>query len=1603
MLGALFFFIFSGNKWIFFILLAGWVTAWVFVFKKIKQKLGFFLSFLLLLLLTWGLINVTAVQNYLVKKVSATLSQNLHAKISIKHVDFSLFNKMLIEAVLIEDRKKDTLLYAGMAKVNITDWFFVKDKATLKYLGLKDAVINLNRTDSVWNYQFLIDYFSSPKNPNTKPKKGIEIDFKVVELENFRLHKTDKWIGQDLNVAVNKLNIDADVIDFSNKKISINFIKADKPIFFQSNYTGNRPPLNTASLTPIKVTVPAQYKWNNDGWVVSVKDIELSNGSFQNEKETERMPFTDRFDGQHFLFAAINGQLKNVQFIKDTLSATINLSTKEKCGFEVKKLQSNIKFTPEIMEFNNLNLVTNKSRLGNYYSMSYDDFNKSMNDFLHSVTLKGKFENSQIHSDDIAFFAPALKTWHRTFDIDGTARGEIDNLSAKNIFIKSGNTTVDGDIALRGLPDIKTTFIDFKSTNLQTNYYDLVTIIPSLKNITMPQLSKLGNINFKGNYTGFINDFVTYGNISTNLGNIIADINMKLPENKPATYSGKISSSGFKLGQFLNTNSVGNIALDGNIVGSAFTLKDLKANFKGNIHRLEFKDYNYNNITVDGSFDKQIFTGHGNVNDPNLKIEGFNGSISLAGKEPAFNFDADLQKSNFKNLHFATEDFALTGRFNLNFTGNNIDKFLGSAKVYNATLLHNNNKLSFDSLWLSSNISEGKKYLSFQTNEIEGNITGNFKILELPDAFKVFLNRYYPAYIPKPKYNVSNQDFSFFIKTKEVDEYVQLLDKKLKGFNNATFSGTLNLAQNELNVNAKIPEFEYDKKIFNSVNLQSKGDLEALNTTITVGDITLNDSLHFPETNLTIKSNNDISEIALKTSASKTISQAELNATVKTLNDGVKIHFSPSSFILNDKKWQLEKDGELTIRKSYIDASEVKFVQGNQEVIFSTEPAEDGTDNTNVIAKLKKVNIDDFTPFFLKNPRLEGILTGTITLIDPFGKQIVEYDATAENFRLDDKDIGNLTLKGAVNTTTGLVKINANTDNKQYKFNIDGSLNYKNDSLNNQLNIDLLADRFDISLLNNYLGSIFSNMKGDAVSNLKITGGLKHQSYSGNVTVTEGSLKVNYTQCKYNFSNETVIFNPGEIDFGVMQLKDTLNNTGTASGKLYYNNFFQDMSFDNIQFETGKMLLLNTTEKDNSQFFGKVIGNASMTLNGPITDMKMKIKGEPSILDTSNISLLTGEGREANVIDYIDFIQFGTKMEDVKNKQGTSFFVDMDLRSNPACKIDVILDEATGDVIKGRGNGDLNITVGTKEPLSIRGRYNITDGEYKFNFQTVFKRYFSIKKGSTITWNGDPYLAQIKIDAEYLAPNVDLKNLSANNDKFKLKSDINIVAHLTNTLKEPKISFEFLIPKDKQNEQTNDPIVQENLKKFSKDENEQNRQVASLLLFNTFINDGGGGFGASTANFLSGTVGQIISGFLNNQLTKFFQRVFKDPTITPYLTFNSNYNLTSKELINALEASGNFGFKKEYLNGRLVVSLGGNIDYNNPYILQARNTNVLLTPDITVEYILSADGKLRIVGFNRTSVDVTLGQRNRTGLRLSYQKDFDKKKKKKPVINTRPN
>jgi hypothetical protein len=212
-------------------------------------------------------------------------------------------------------------------------------------------------------------------------------------------------------------------------------------------------------------------------------------------------------------------------------------------------------------------------------------------------------------------------------------------------------------------------------------------------------------------------------------------------------------------------------------------------------------------------------------------------------------------------------------------------------------------------------------------------------------------------------------------------------------------------------------------------------------------------------------------------------------------------------------------------------------------------------------------------------------------------------------------------------------------------------------------------------------------------------------------------------------------------------------------------------------------------------------------------------------------------------------------------------------------------------------------------------------------------------------------------------------------------------------LKDPSPDFEFQFTFD--NPLKIDPIANEFLKtRLQSDRNEMNKQVTSLLLFNSFISEQQRLFSTNnTGNFVTRTLGQILSSTLSSSLNNWLQKLLKTNQVNLYTNINtSDFNfdrLTEKQIQNI----GNFGLKTSFLNNRLLINFGGNVDYNLIQSSNNSNTNFLFTPDVSFEYLVTPDGKFRVVGFNRSDAGIGdiagITRRNRTGILLSYRKDFD--------------
>jgi hypothetical protein len=162
-----------------------------------------------------------------------------------------------------------------------------------------------------------------------------------VKLSNVIFLKKDEWRGEDMQFQLTSMDLDADEIDLNTKKIEINSIDFSDPVFLIKNYTGKKPSsinaVNENEEIDDKQKIDSLLKWNTESWYIHNSKLNINNGDFKNIREIDGA-YDDYFDGRNIDFASINASFKNLIFNKDTLTTSLELSTKERSGFEVKSM-----------------------------------------------------------------------------------------------------------------------------------------------------------------------------------------------------------------------------------------------------------------------------------------------------------------------------------------------------------------------------------------------------------------------------------------------------------------------------------------------------------------------------------------------------------------------------------------------------------------------------------------------------------------------------------------------------------------------------------------------------------------------------------------------------------------------------------------------------------------------------------------------------------------------------------------------------------------------------------------------------------------------------------------------------------------------------------------------------------------------------------------------------------------------------------------------------------------------------------------------------------------------------------------------------------------
>jgi hypothetical protein len=1548
------------------------------------------LFLLILLIALWVCIQFSPVQTWLVKQASNRLSRQLQTEVSVRKVDFSIFKKIIMDGVLVRDLQKDTLFYSGRIAASFNNWFIFKDNIVIHEISLEKTQAYLHRKDSIWNYQFLIDAFSSPKKGQAS--KPVRLELKKISLSEFNFLKKDEWVGEDIQAGIGRLILKAKEIKTEKQILDLDNIIITKPDVNIYNYIGRRPPKKKLSETEFHQKADTSRLPFLKDWYIHANLIEIKEGRFI--ARFSQAPSTNDFDPSFIQFNEIQSTFKDLNVRQDSITADLSLATRERSGLSIKKLHSSIRWHARAMEFHRLEIETPHSILKNYFAMRYTHFNHDMNHFNDHVIMEGHFDSSYIDSKDIAFFAPALKDIREKVFLSGKANGTVENLRGKELTILyDQNNYYSGSFEIKGLPDYESSTYLVNVTNAQLQYNFLSRIIPRLKTINVPVLSSLEKIQTKGQIKGNGDSITLTLNSMTGLGQAETNVQLINKLGQPLLYKGIVKTSDFNLGKFLNIAFLGKISTQTDFSGKGTDLKTMYLKLNSNISSAQVNNYNYKNLLISGLLDKAIFSGHTKIDDLNADLE-IDHRINLTNLG-LINLKTDgiIRKLNLKPIGLIKNDISFSGRIQSDLNPQKLNFSNAYLNIRDCQLYNNNQRLPLDSLIITNTFfSDKQKKLVIHTNTLDAVLNGQFNLNQLGDIGQNILSVYFPSYFSKVNVQADPQVFDFEIITGKIEPFLAILNSSIKGGNDAVVKGSINTIQNQYLLNSDIPSIAYNNLRLDHILIDSDNNIDLMRVKGQIGSIHVGDSIQIPNTDFQISGAKDTGTIEIRTSITERFKNADLKSEFKLSEDGVTFNFLNSNFIINEKTWNIESNSDIFLGRTNIFSDGFRLTSGNEEIFLYTHPSETGNHNDLTI-EIRKLELGELIPFFMTDPRIEGSSTGRIDVLDPFGRLFIEAKLTTERLFINNDSIGIVPVQADYDNQLGLIRYQLISDNANYIFKIKGKTDIsKPDSIYTDNTIELNSQR--LSIIEPYVEDIISNIKGSGTGMLRLYGYVNDPELIGSVRLNQASFLLDYTKCSYEvLPGASIDFTTSAIDFGNLLVKDKTGRSASFGGKINHS-FFNKVSFD-LQFETMNknkgIQVLNTSKKDNTLFYGSIVAYANGSITGPANNISLKLRGQPT--DSSKLYLATSDSRVTGTASFIVFRQYGKDIDpSSKLNNNSAINIDLDVIANPFAKVYLILDETTNDIIEGQGNGAINLKTGTHQQTSITGNYEITRGKYNFDWQSLFKRPFIINKGSII-WTGDPFDARINIDANYLVEQVKLPDELAsgcNNER----NNILVVANLSNTLKNPSIKFRFELPQG--HPCRNNPLTNNGLTQLYNNPDELNRQVISLLLIGSFItgtpNQSTAGSSLSNTFFSSaaGTLTEFIAQQVTTGLGAVLSNVpgLKDLKLDPYITFTPGLITATQAQGMGFQGVGSFGFTRRLLNGRILLKAGGSM-----LLAAGQNTTVQnnrqLTPDVSVEWLVTPDGKLRLIGFYRTIFDIQR-RNDRTGLSFSYVKEFDK-------------
>jgi hypothetical protein len=632
----------------------------------------------------------------------------------------------------------------------------------------------------------------------------------------------------------------------------------------------------------------------------------------------------------------------------------------------------------------------------------------------------------------------------------------------------------------------------------------------------------------------------------------------------------------------------------------------------------------------------------------------------------------------------------------------------------------------------------------------------------------------------------------------------------------------------------------------------------------------------------------------------------------------------------------------------------------DEEVLLNG--AVQGTQNKNISIDFKNVDLHKVTPE-IKNLKLGGNLNGQLNISQIEGVYLPKSNLIIDDLALNDFNLGS--FKAAIKGNQSLTNYDVNMSLKEGEvesLSVVGSLDVSGE--NSELNLDINFEDLILNPLNPFGTDVITNIRGDLSGFANVSGRLEKPQIEGQLALNNGGLSIPYLNVDYAFANNASIkLSEQRFIFEQALMVDTnYQSQALLNGDISHHNF-SNWALD-LNFESDRLLVLDTDEKDESLYYGTAFVDGSIDITGPTDQLFIEANVSTSEGTVFKIPLndneILGENSYIHFLspkEKFELINSGQSLTELDDIKGVEMAFNMDVNDN--AEIEIVLDKNTGSSIIGRGNGSMLAQINTKGKFQMFGDFIVLSGIYNFSFGRIIQKQFKVVKDGTLGWDGSPLSADINIKALYDGISVNPSTLLDNPINQSIPAEVEI--HLTGQLEQPDLDFDVRFPS------VNSTLNSE-LSDRLRDKDRRQFQALSLLATGAFRSE-------LTLD------SQDAFGIVSDGVTNMLNELFADDDNKVKLGIDVDLGETTPEY----ESDSRVGLtvstklsENILINGKVGVPVGG-------------VSETTVAGDFEVEVLLNEDRTLSLKFFNRENSIQNFGEQigYTQGVGLSYNIEFD--------------